>query len=202
MTVTPISLMSRFESGARKDFEARLAEVRREYMRYLATVPAGGDRFDVRELAAELMTMPDMERFTLLRHVVPNTDGPKTLEGLEALRSFIANYMLDDSECIVVPEPDAKDLVEDPYFTASLDSRRFDPDNEGLSDEQIRALALEDYAARERPMVVVQAWVDNRAARAEDLMVAIRHNREMEARRDAAYAEFAEPDEDEAGPRP
>ncbi len=202
MTVTPISLISRFESAARKDFESRLAEVRREYLGYLATVPVGGDRFDVRELAAELMTMPDTERYTLLRHVISDTDGPKSLEGMEALRSFIGGYMLDDSECVVVPEPDPKNLDDDPYFSTSLSFLRSDPDNDGLSDEQVRALALEDYAARARPLVVVPAWADDRAARAEDVMAAIRHNREMEARREAAYAEFMEDEEEPSAPTP
>jgi len=199
MKPTPIALMSLFENSARKDFERRLQQVRGGYFRLLSE-SRSEPSLDMRELSAELMTMPDGERYTLLHRIMPNTDGPVTLEGMEALQSFVVNFMLDDGECMVVPEPDAEDLDEDPRFTTILSLVRGDEDNEGLDEAALRSKALTAYAERERPLVVIPANADNRSAGPADLLAAIGHNRAIEERRRADYEAFMA-DEEPAGPR-
>lgn len=189
MTTTPISLMSRLERGVRTNFEDRLARVRRGYFRLLAEIPAEA-AVGVRELAAELTTMPDMERFTLLRGIVGNTDGPKTIEGLETLQSFIENYMLDDGECMVVPEPDPDDLDGDPGFATLFGLMEGDEENAGLSREALRAKVLAVHSERERPLVVVPASADAKPARPAEILAAIAHNRELTRRREAEFDAF------------
>jgi hypothetical protein len=186
VTTNPTSLMTRMERDVRTNFEDRLAKVRRGYFRLLSEIPVEA-AIDVRELAAELTTMPDTERFTLLRRIVPNTDGPRTLEGLETLQSFVENYMLDDGECMVVPEPDPDDLDEDPGFATLLSLIRGDDD---LPEEEARAKALALHAERERPLVVAPASADAKPARPAEILAAIAHNRRLERRREAEFDAF------------
>src|SRR5690349_10280799 len=96
---TPISIMSRFEAAAAADYQSRLQEVKRTAFGYLTRVPPR-EEFDVRELFRVLCLIDGQERYVLLNRVMPNSDGPRTLEGMEALCSFVGNYMCDDGECL------------------------------------------------------------------------------------------------------
>ncbi len=193
---TPIALISRFESDARRNFEARIVEVRRRTLELLTRAATQNPEFDAREATRLLMTITSQERYTLLHRVLPNIDGPETLEGLEALRSFIANYLLDDSECMVVPEP--FDLETDVGYTTYRSVRELDEDCEGLDAAAVEAKVRAEYEARDKPLVVVP-HVEGvaRVARAAEVVHAIRHNRAMENRRTAAYQEmYGEDDPD------
>jgi hypothetical protein len=190
MTDTPIALISRFETAARKDFEDRLANERRRYLGYLTGAPRGGEAFDVRRLAAELMALPDTERHTLLHRVSHRDDGPASLEGLEALGSFIATYMLDDGECMVAPEPVPRNLDDDPYFSNLLAFMSSDDEHSEVDAATRREHALLLYAKRERPLVVLPCDGTAAAAGPAEILAAIGHNRELERRREAEFADF------------
>lgn len=198
---TPISIVSRFEGDAAADYQRRLQEVKRVALRYLTEVPPRQE-FDVRELFRVLCLIDSQERHVLLNRVMHNSDGPKTLEGMEALCSFVGNYMCDDGECLVVPEP--HDPENDAYFSATLDRLRHQEGNEGLSEDELHAKAMEEYLDRERPLVVVPKMTDEgRPARAGEVLAAILHNRAMEERRREELVEiFGEDDEFIGAPLP
>lgn len=177
-------LLYRFRQTARDDFERRMARVCTDYADYLDNPTRRGARHDIREIAATLMEMTQDERFVLLRRVIHDASGPKTLEGMEALSSFVGNYLLDDSACKVVREPDAEDLDDDPSFTTTLGLLR--GEGLGVDEATLRIMAVEAYRERDRPLVVVPAGDEAKAGPFE-LLAAIEHNRAMEARRRQAF---------------
>jgi len=197
MADTPISIMSRFETEARDDFQRRLDKVKRTAFEYL-THAHQDPRFDVRELFRALCLMSDQERYVLLDKVIHNSDGPATLEGMEALCSFVGNYMLDDGLCVVVLEP--HDPENDPYFQALAAQIGHGAVEEGLTEAQAHRRAMEIYLERDRPMVVLPRMTDDGpGARAPEVLAAIRHNRALEERRRQAYAEFLGEDDPDLG---
>lgn len=177
-------LLYRFRETARADFERRMAKVCVDYVDYLDNPTLTGSRHDVREIAATLAGMTEDELFVLLRRVIHDTSGSKSLEGMEALSSFIGNYMLDDSACKVVKEPNAENPYDDLYFTTALDLAKGD----GLDESAALDRALAMYEERDRPLVVVEAGDDARAGPFE-LLAAIEHNRALESKRKQAFDE-------------
>lgn len=177
-------LIYQFRDQAGQDFERRMAKVCTTYVDYLDNPTRRGSRHDVREISAELMTMSEDERYVLLHRVMGDTSGPKTLEGMEALSSFVGNYLLDDSTCKVVKEPNAKNPYDDPYFTSALDLAAGD----GLDESAALDKALAMYEDRDRPLVVVPAGDDTPAGPFE-LLAAIEHNRALESKRKQAFDE-------------
>lgn len=180
----PIGILYGFAFEARNNFETRLEKVSQTYLGYLENPSRTGDRFDVRELAEALIKMTEQDRYVLLRHVIHDVTGPSSLEGMEALTSFIGNYMLDDSTCKVVKEPNAENPYDDPYFTTALDLAEAD----GLDESAALDKALAMYEDRDRPLVVVPAGDDTPAGPFE-LLAAIEHNRALEAKRKQAFDE-------------
>lgn len=180
-------LLYPFRERAREDFEKRMAQVCTTYADYLDNPTRRGSRHDVREISAELMAMSEDERYVLLHRVMDDTSGPKTLEGMEALASFVGNYMLDDSTCKVVKEPNAENPYDDPYFTTALDLAEAD----GLDESAALDKALAMYEDRDRPLVVVPAGDDTPAGPFE-LLAAIEHNRALEAKRKQGFDEVVD----------
>lgn len=180
----PIGILYGFAVEARNNFETRLEKVSKTYLGYLEAPSRAGDRFDVRELAEELIKMTELERYVLLHRVIHDVTGSSSLEGMEALTSFIGNYMLDDSTCKVVKEPNAENPYDDPYFTTALDLAEAD----GLDESAALDKALAMYEDRDRPLVVVPAGDDTPAGPFE-ILAAIEHNRALEAKRKQAFDE-------------
>ena len=184
---TPIALVSRFESSARRDFEKRLEEARLRTMGLLTRGTPQNPEFDAREAMRLLMTITTQERYTLLNRVLRNVDGPESLDGMESLNSFVANYLLDDSECMVVPEPFDP---EAPGCSTLLSLRALDEDCEGLDPTALEAKVRAEYEAGDRNLVVMP-HVEGvaRVARGAEIVRAIRHNRDKENRLATSYRE-------------
>ena len=182
---TDHAVLDGLRAKARADFERRLADTSRALAGYLTSKPAGGPRFDVRELVREILGLDGAELHALLGRVAPGV-GADGLEGLEAVRSFVGNYLLDDSVCKVVPEPDTEPLDDDPFFSTTL---AFLAAERGATLESARAGALAAMRERERPLVVVPADETDVPATASDVLVALRHNRAIAEKRSAAFEE-------------
>lgn len=181
------------EAALRADFESRTVAIRRKVADLLGH-PWSRDVF------AALVGLDDSARHTLLRHVVPNLTGPGTLEGLEALAHFVSYYVNDDGEVMVVPDVDEEvDGVGVAAIMGSHAAFGTDPKDD-----------LREWQERERPKTLVLLDRDERAARGDEILEAIRFNYDFVARedaaREAAYAKFmaddGEPEEEIAPPRP
>jgi hypothetical protein len=193
---TPDDMIFAFEDTARADFERRLSEVSGQMHVLLTRVPEGGAEFDARTVTRMLLSITEDERYFLLNRMIGNTSGPKTLEGMEELRSFIANYLLDDSECLVVPEPD--EPASDFRYDTIRNSVGFQEGNEHLGQTELDALALAEYMRRDKGMVVTRKPTDEgRCARSAEVVEAIRFNRERENARTRGYIEVFGEDCDE-----
>jgi hypothetical protein len=145
-----------------------------------------------RDVVAALMGLDEMERHTLLRHVVPDLSGPGTINGLEAIASFVSYYVLDDGEVLVVPDVDPE--LEDVGRAAIMA-------NYAGTDESPHE-ALKAHAERERPVTLVFSDESAPAARGPEIIEAIRYNIDLafreDAAREAAYEAFMNDDEPSA----
>ncbi len=167
------------------DFEKRLHAVRDRLTDLLSHVSS-------RDVLAALMGLDEMERHTLLRHVVPDLSGAGTLNGLEAIVSFVSYYVLDDGEVLVVPDVDPE--LEDVGKAAIMANYA----GTGESPHE----ALRAHAERERPMTLILSDESAPAARGPEIIEAIRFNHDLafreDAAREAAYDAFMADDEPSA----
>lgn len=133
------------EAALRADFERRSVAIRRKVAELLGH-PWSRDVF------AALVGLDDTGRHILLRHVVPNLTGPRTLEGLEALAQFVSYYVNDDGEVMVVPDVDEEvDSVGVAAIMGSHSAFGTDPNED-----------LRGWAERERPKTLVLSARDER----------------------------------------
>lgn len=176
------------EAAIRADFEHRMSEVRRKVSDLLAHSAS-------REAFTALLGLDGDARHGLMRHVVSNLSGPRTIDGLEALAVFASYFVLDDGEVMVVPDVDEE--VESVGMAAIMANHAtFGTDPK----EDLKA-----YADRERPKTLVLSDRDERPARGAEILEAIRFNADFTAReeaaREAAYAAFLADDLDAPAPR-
>jgi hypothetical protein len=173
------------ERALQLDFEKRLHAVRDRLTDLLSHEAS-------REVVAALMGLDEMERHTLLRHVVPDLSGPGTINGLEAIATFVSYYVLDDGEVLVVPDVDPE--LEDVGTAAIMANYA----GTGESPHE----ALRAHAERERPMTLILSDESARPARGPEIIEAIRFNIDLafreDAAREAAYDAFMADDEPSA----
>lgn len=145
-----------------------------------------------RDVMAALMGLDEMGRYQLLRHVVPDLSGPGTINGLEAIVSFVSYYVVDDGEVLVVPDVDPE--IEDVGKATIMANYA----GTGESPHE----ALRAHAERERTVTLVLSDESARAARGPEIIEAIRYNIDFERReyaaREAAYEALADEDEPSA----
>jgi hypothetical protein len=176
---------AKIERALQLDFEKRLHAVRDRLIDLLSHDAS-------RDVLAALMGLDEMGRYQLLRHVVPDLSGPGTINGLEAIVSFVSYYVLDDGEVLVVPDVDPE--TEDVGVAAIMANYA----GTGESPHE----ALRAHRERERTVTLVLSDESARAARGPEIIEAIRNNIDFELRedaaREAAYAALAEEDEPSA----
>lgn len=172
------------EHALRSNFHDRLHAVRAKLTDLLSHEAS-------RDVVAALMGLDEMGRYQLLRHVVPDLSGPGTINGLEAIASFVSYYVLDDGEVLVVPDVDPE--IEDVGKAAIMANYA----GTGESPHE----ALRAHAERERTVTLVRSDESARAARGPEIIEAIRYNIDFELRETAALEATYEALADEDEPR-
>ena len=94
--VSADSFFSAFAERAAAEHALRLDRIEKRIASFMADEPTS-------EALKAMIGMDRMHRYYMFGNVLSNTDGATSIDGMEAILSFIGNYLLDDSYCHAVP---------------------------------------------------------------------------------------------------
>jgi hypothetical protein len=183
-TTSADTLFAEFTERANAEHARRLAKIQCRLVDVMADEQVG------RALKA-MIAMDGMHRHRLFGNVLWNTEGARSIDGMEAILSFVENYLLDDSFCHAVSYVPTEE-IQAIYRKNFVTTAEWTAEEEGV---------FADWLACEARwfMLVPGEDQDGRRLTACEILEVILHNEtlhdEDETRREREMVEFLDDNE-------